>query len=142
MGNVDLGETIFKQNCASCHGPQGTDKVPNPGSSDGTVPPLNPIDPDLHNKDAKIFVNNIDPYLQHGSIPEGPHPVLHMLPFGDDGSLTQQMIANVEAYVLHLNGVDRAQPVHPGIQPHTFFWLIVIVFIIVLGGFWVWKGRR
>ncbi len=142
IGNVDLGVTVFKQNCASCHGPQGTDKVPNPGSSDGTVPPLNPIDPVLLNKDARTFVNNIDPFIQHGSIPEGSHPVLHMLPFGDDGSLTQQMIANVEAYVLAVNGIDRAQPVHPGMQPRSFFWLVVIVFVVILGGFRAWKGRR
>jgi hypothetical protein len=48
----------------------------------------------------------------------------------------------VEAYVLRLNGVERAQPVHPGLEPHFFFWLVVIVFGLVLGGFWVWKGRR
>jgi hypothetical protein len=51
------------------------------------------------------------------------------------------MITNVEAYVLHLNGVDRAQLVYPGIQPHYFFWLMVIVFGLVLGGLWAWKGR-
>jgi hypothetical protein len=65
-----------------------------------------------------------------------------MLPFGDSKSLTQQMITNVEAYVLHLNGVDRAQLVHPGLHPHLFFWLVVIVFGLVLGGFSIWKGRR
>ena len=145
IGNVDLGDYLFKQNCASCHGPQGTDKVPNPGSADGTVPPLHPIDPELLNKDARTFVNSIDPYLQHGSIPDGQNPTVHMLPFGDDGSLTQQMIANVEAYVLHLNGVDRAQLVHPGIQPHTFFWLMVAVFGVlglVSGGLWVRINSR
>jgi ubiquinol-cytochrome c reductase cytochrome b subunit len=141
IGNADLGEYLFKQNCEQCHGVQGKDKVPNPGSTDGTVPPLNPIDPTLSDKKAQTFVSRIDPYIQHGSIPAGPNPVLHMLPFGDSKSLTQQMIANVEAYVLHLNGVDRAQLVHPGIQPRYFFWLVVIVFGCVLGGFCIWKGR-
>jgi ubiquinol-cytochrome c reductase cytochrome b subunit len=142
IGNVELGATIFHQDCEPCHGPQGKDKVPNPGSTDGTVPSLNPIDPSLFNKNAQTFINSIDPYIQHGSIPDGPNPALRMLPFGDDESLTQQMIANVEAYVLHLNGVERAQPLHPGLQPRLLFWLVVIVFGLVLGGFWVWKGRQ
>jgi len=142
IGNVELGEYLFKQNCEQCHGAEGKDKVANPGSTDATVPPLNPIDPTLSNKNAQTFVNNIDPYIQHGSIPTGPNPVLHMLAFGDKESLTQQMITNVEAYVLYLNGVDRAQLVHPGLQPRLFFWLVVIVFGLVLGAFWVWKGRR
>jgi len=140
IGNVELGEYLFKQNCEQCHGVGGKDKVPNPGSTDGTVPPLNPIDSTLSNKNAQTFVNNIDPYIQHGSIPAGLNPVLHMLPFGDSKSLTQQMITNVEAYVLHLNGVDRAQLIHPGMEPHLFFWLVVIAFGVVLGGFWFWKG--
>ncbi len=141
IGNVELGAIIFHQDCEPCHGPRGKDKVPNPGSTDGTVPPLNPIDPALFNKNAQVFVGNIDPYIQHGSIPEGPNPVLHMLSFGDSESLTQQMIANVEAYVLFLNGVDRAQITHPGVEPRTFFWLVVIVYAFVLGGFLIWKGK-
>jgi mono/diheme cytochrome c family protein len=141
IGNVELGEYLFRQNCEACHGPQGKDQVSNPGSSDGTVPLLNPIDPALLNKDARLFTENIDRYIQHGSIPDGPNPVLHMLDFGDTKSLTQQMIANVEAYVLRLNGVNRAQLVHPGIEPHTFFWLVVIVFGLVSGILWVWMGR-
>jgi len=64
-----------------------------------------------------------------------------MLAFGDTESLTQQMITNVEAYVLRLNGVDRAQLVHPGTQPRLFFWLVFIVFGLALGGFWILKGR-
>jgi sulfur oxidation c-type cytochrome SoxX len=145
IGNVDLGATIFSQSCAPCHGPQGTDKVPNPGSTDGTVPSLNPIDPELFNKNAQIFTNNIDRFIQHGSRPEGQNPALTMLPFGDGESLTQQMIANVEAYLLHLNGVDRAQPVHPGIQPRLFFWLVVIAFGLFglgLGGLWIQMHTR
>ncbi len=141
IGNVELGATIFHQDCEPCHAPQGKGKVPNPGSTDGTVPPLNPIDPALFNKDAQAFVNNIDPYIQHGSIPEGPNPALRMLAFGDSESLTQQMIANVEAYVLFLNGVDRGQIRYPGLEPRTFFWLVVIVYAVMLGGFLIWRGK-
>jgi ubiquinol-cytochrome c reductase cytochrome b subunit len=137
IGNVDLGTTIFHQSCEPCHGPRGAGKVPNPGSTEGAVPPLKPIDPELFGRDAQTFVNKIDPYIQHGSIPAGPNPALRMLPFGDSESLTQQMIANVEAYVLYLNGIDRAEPVHPGLEPRSFFWLVVSVFAVVLGWFWV-----
>jgi hypothetical protein len=65
-----------------------------------------------------------------------------MLPFGDSESLTQQMIANVEAYVLHLNGVDRAQLVHPGVEPRLFFWLVVVLFFIALASSWAWGAKE
>jgi quinol-cytochrome oxidoreductase complex cytochrome b subunit/nitrite reductase/ring-hydroxylating ferredoxin subunit len=142
IGSVDRGAILFQQNCESCHGPKGTDKVPNPGSKDGTVPPLNPIDPDLFNKDPQLFVNNIDRLIQHGSRPEGPNPALQMLPFGDSNSLNQQTIANVEAYILWLNGVDRAKLVRPGLQPHLFFWLVLIAFAVVIGGLWILNGMK
>ncbi|HXX33909.1 MAG TPA: cytochrome b N-terminal domain-containing protein [Thermodesulfobacteriota bacterium] len=142
IGNVELGATIFQQSCESCHGTQGKGNILNPGSADGTVPPLNRIAQALFNENAQTFVNNIDPYIQHGSIPEGPNPVLHMLSFGDSESLTQQMIANVEAYVLHMNGVDRAQLVHPGVEPPLFFWLVVVLFFIALASSWAWGAKE
>ncbi len=143
IGNVELGEYLFRQNCEQCHGPLGKDKVPNPGSSDGFVPALNPVSSKLFSENAHIFINNIDPYLQHGSIPAGPNPVLRMLAFGDTESLTQEMITNVEAYVLYLNGVDRAQLAHPGLQPHLFFWLVVLaVFAIIIGGLGIRLATR
>jgi ubiquinol-cytochrome c reductase cytochrome b subunit len=142
IGSVDRGGILFQQNCESCHGSKGTDKVPNPGSEDGNVPSLNPIDPNLFNKDPQIFVDNIDRLIQHGSRPEGPNPALQMLPFGDSNSLNQQTISNIEAYILWLNGVDRAKLVHPGLQPHLFFWLVFIVFAVVIGGLWILKGMK
>jgi ubiquinol-cytochrome c reductase cytochrome b subunit len=131
IGNVELGKSLFGTNCESCHGPQGTDKVPNPGSTAGTVPPLNPINPSLGSQDAQTFAENIDRYIQHGSIPQGPNPALHMQPFGDSTALSQAMISDIEAYVLHLNGVDRTQIVHPGIEPRLFFWLVVAAFGVI-----------
>jgi ubiquinol-cytochrome c reductase cytochrome b subunit len=144
IGSAGHGAVIFPQICASCHGPQGTDKVPNPGSDDGTVPPLNPIDPELANKDPQAFVDKINPLLQHGSVPSGPHPAIKMPAWGDSGTLTQQQIADLEAYVLSLNGVDRARFEHPGVLPVTFFTLAVTVFAIVglsLAGYWALIGR-
>jgi ubiquinol-cytochrome c reductase cytochrome b subunit len=137
IGSAERGAMLFKMECMSCHGPTGTDKVPNPGSADGTVPSLNPIDRELFSKDPKEFAEHIDKYLQHGSTPEGPNPSLSMPAFGDSNSLTQQQISNVEAYILRLNGVDRAQITNPGMQPKKFFLIVVpavILVLLILGG--------
>jgi ubiquinol-cytochrome c reductase cytochrome b subunit len=142
IGNAELGAVTFKNICQACHGPEGTDKVQNPGSDDGTVPPLNPIDRHLFSESAQVFTDHIDRIIQHGSIPPGPDPVLHMLPFGDDHTLTEPQIANVEAYVMKLNGVNRAQLVHPGIPPRLFFWLVLAAFAIALGGFGIGLARK
>jgi ubiquinol-cytochrome c reductase cytochrome b subunit len=142
IGNADMGAVTFKNICEACHGPMGTDKVPNPGSDDGTVPPLNPIDRHLFSKNAQVFVDHIDRIVQHGSIPAGPNPVLHMLPFGDDHTLTQAQIANVEAYVMKLNGVNRAQLVHPGISPRLFFGLVLAAFAIAFAAFGLGKMKK
>jgi ubiquinol-cytochrome c reductase cytochrome b subunit len=137
IGSAEHGKDIFSQKCASCHGPQGTDKVPNPGSEDQFVPPLNPIDRELFNKDPRIFAENIDRYIQHGSVPGGPNPQFHMLAFGDDNQLTQQQISNVEAYILSLNEINRAGLMNPGVTPVRFFTIAVpavILILLLLGG--------
>jgi mono/diheme cytochrome c family protein len=108
-GRWKQGEDIFEKRCQSCHGPRGTDKVKNPGSDDGTVPPLNPIDPALGSKSPSVFAANIDRIIQHGSIPDGPKPELFMPNWGDSRALSQQEIADVEAYVMRLNGVRRVE---------------------------------
>jgi ubiquinol-cytochrome c reductase cytochrome b subunit len=137
IGSADHGKDIFAQKCASCHGPQGTDKVPNPGSEDQFVPALNPIDPELFNKDPRVFAENIDRYIQHGSTPAGPNPQFHMLAFGADNQLTQQQISNVEAYILSLNGVNRAEIMNPGVTPGRFLVIAVpavLLILLLLGG--------
>ncbi len=101
-GNAANGATIFAANCASCHGPQGKGGVPNPGSADGTVPPLNPIDPTIANKDPKVFARNVDLFIEHGSTPEGT-PALKMPAWGDNKLLTPQQIADLIAYIISLN---------------------------------------
>ena len=108
-GRWKQGEALFAKRCQPCHGPRGTDKVKNPGSDDGTVPPLNPIDPALAGKTPSVFAANIDRYIQHGSIPDGPKPELFMPDWGDSRALSQQEIADVEAYVMRLNGVRKVK---------------------------------
>jgi mono/diheme cytochrome c family protein len=108
-GDVAKGEVDFGDFCAVCHGPEGREGVgvPNPGSDDGIVPELNPIDPTIANPDPNVFATNVDLFLEHGSVPEGPAPRLMMPSFGDSQMLTQQQIADLIAYVMHLNGVEE-----------------------------------
>ena len=102
-GDPNSGMTLFVNNCASCHGTEGKGGVLNPGSSDGTVPPLSPIDPLLKDPDPKVFATNIDLFIQHGSEPEGISPFRTMPGWGDQNDLTQQQIADVIAYIISLN---------------------------------------
>jgi mono/diheme cytochrome c family protein len=102
-GDPKAGAEIFSSTCAVCHGDQGKGGVENPGSTDGTVPALNPIDPTLKSSDYKTFATNLDLFIEHGSTPEGPGPQRSMLPFGDSKTLTPQQIADVIAYIISLN---------------------------------------
>lgn len=138
VGNVSLGKKLFNNDCVGCHGVEGKKGVVNPGSLFGKVPTLNPISKVLYNKNPQKFVNNIDRFIQHGATPPGPHPALHMLAFGDSYSLTQPEIANIESYILYLNGVNRAKIEAPGSAKGFFFlalWIyigIAVILIIIL----------
>ena len=102
-GDPIAGLTVFTAQCEKCHGVAGQLGVDNSGSDDGSVPVLNPIDPEIKNTDLKIFAYNLDLYLQSGSTPSGTSPKLTMPSFGRDGVLTQQQIADVIAYLISLN---------------------------------------
>ena len=86
-----------------CHNAQGKGGIANPGSEDGTVPALNPIDLTMYSKAYKEFAQNIDLFIEHGSTPEGKNPPLQMPAFGAQRLLTQQQIADVIAFVIGLN---------------------------------------
>ncbi len=94
---------MFTDNCEKCHGKEGAKGIDNPGSTDGTVPNLNPIDPGFSTKDPKQFAAQIDAFIEHGSTPDGPSPKNVMDSWGDSGKLTPQQIADVIAYVMSLN---------------------------------------
>ncbi len=128
IGNVAHGALLFQQDCESCHGTNGTGGIANPGSSTGKVPALNPISKDFFSKNPQNFADNIDKFIQHGSTPEGPNPALHMFDYGDSYTLTQQQIANIEAYILNLNGVNRAQLEVTSFSPKQYFIIIALVF--------------
>ena len=124
-GDANSGAQIFVANCQTCHAAQGKGGVANPGSDDGTVPPLNPIDPTITNADPKVFAYNVDLFVEHGSTPDGTNPTLSMPAWGDKKVLTPQQIADVIAYVISLNpvasvtatpqgGLEIARPSNPG----------------------------
>jgi mono/diheme cytochrome c family protein len=102
-GDPVAGKQVYISQCQLCHGVDGQGNVLNPGSDDGTVPPLNPIDPSLVSLDDKTNAANIDLFIQNGSTPSGVNPARLMPPFGAQNGLTQQQIADVIAYLLSLN---------------------------------------
>lgn len=102
-GDLSAGAQVYTSNCQTCHGHEGKGGVTNPGSSDGTIPPLNPIDDTIANKDTKVFAYNVDLFVEHGSTPDGPNPQQSMPAWGDDKKLTPQQIADVIAYIISLN---------------------------------------
>jgi len=110
VGDPKAGAQIFVDNCQNCHGEQGQGGVKNPGSDDGTVPSLNPIDPGIVDPDPKVFACNVDLFVEHGSVPSCPGPQQTMQPWGDNKQLTDQQIADVIAYVMSLNPVQAATP--------------------------------
>ena len=136
IGNKEHGAVLYHQSCIMCHGPHGDNKTPGfKGYLTGDhapkgVPQLNPIERDVFNANPQTFVEIIDQRLQHG-VPNtqgGPN----MPNFGDSHALTQAQIANIEAYVLSLNGVDRTQIDNPGIEPKEFFFMLVGILSAIL----------
>jgi mono/diheme cytochrome c family protein len=102
-GDPGAGKLVFGTYCAVCHGPQGVQGLPNPGSDDGSVPVLNPMDPEIVGASASEFSANLKDILQNGSIPPGDQPLIVMPAFGRAKMLTDQQMADVIAYVVQLN---------------------------------------
>jgi mono/diheme cytochrome c family protein len=102
-GDANSGAKIFAENCVMCHAAEGKGNIANAGSSDGTVPPLNPIDDTIKNTDPVVFTYNVDLFVEHGSTPDGASPTFSMPAWGDQNKLTPQQIADVIAYVISLN---------------------------------------
>ena len=102
-GDATAGGVVYVANCKKCHGDNGTGGVSNPGSSDGTVPALNPIDDTLKSSDPVVYATNLDLFIEHGSTPGGDKPTQVMTAWGDEMKLTPQQIADVIAYVISVN---------------------------------------
>jgi ubiquinol-cytochrome c reductase cytochrome b subunit len=131
IGNVAHGNILFQRDCESCHGANGKGGVANPGSLSGQIPSLNPINKNLFSRNPQIFANNIDRIIQNGSLPEGPNPQLRMEDYGDSHALTQQEIANIEAYILNLNGIVRAEIQITSFSPKEYYLIVAGTFVMV-----------
>jgi mono/diheme cytochrome c family protein len=105
VGDINNGRLEYGKYCSNCHGPQGIVPIPNPGTDDQFVPPLNPIDSTLMDPDPKVSAERIDLFIEHGSEPPGPAPQIDMPKFGDKQMLTPQQIADIIAYVISLNPI-------------------------------------
>jgi mono/diheme cytochrome c family protein len=132
IGDPGHGAILFDLDCAKCHGKAGIGNVQNPGSQAGVVAALAPISRGLFSDDPVVFAENIDRFIQQGATPPGPNPTLQMPAFGTTHSLTVQETANIEAYVLSLNGVDAAKIIHPGIKPSLFVEGTAALFVLAL----------
>ena len=102
-GDPVEGAKIFEDNCQKCHGEEGVGGVENPGSEEGVMPALNPVDEDMGKGNPELFALTLDLFIEHGSKPEGDNPKEVMAAWGDDKKLTPQQIADVIAYVISLN---------------------------------------
>ncbi len=142
IGNVAHGALLFRQDCESCHGENGKGGISNPGADSSTVPQLNPVIKTLYNNDPQTFANNIDPFIQHGSTPAGANPSLRMFDYGDSYTLTQQQIANIEAYILSINGVNRAQIKVTSFSPRQYFYIIASVLIGLALALFIFNLKR
>lgn len=140
VGNAEHGKQLFDLYCLSCHGSNGDPKSKGFQKVNG-VPALNPINHTLYSPDVAKFLHNIDLFIQHGA-PNGENGPT-MPAFGDSNSLTQQEIADIEAYVLQLNHVNRAHINNPGIPPKTFFYILLgISGLFFLLGFFYWWIKK
>src|SRR5512141_2762649 len=81
-GDPAAGKTVYDANCAKCHGDAGAGGVANPGSEDGSVPALAPIDPESKTAEA------MDLTIQHGSDEGKGKAPLTMAAYGDKKLLT------------------------------------------------------
>jgi ubiquinol-cytochrome c reductase cytochrome b subunit len=124
VGNGEHGLVLYQENCARCHGPEGKVNASDSSSLPG-VPSLVPIRKELYSTDPQQFVRNIDGFLQHGVNNRAGGP--NMPALGDTHTLTQAQMADIEAYVLKVNGVNREKILRPGVEPTKFFFILLAI---------------
>lgn len=96
---VALGQTLYGQHCASCHGDsgQGTDKAPRVVGLDQGALPLKAPDSRKVRKEDFVTVGDVAKFV-----------VMNM-PADDPGSLSQEQYLAILAFDLKANGVTLDQ---------------------------------
>ena len=126
-GDPSKGETIYGQNCATCHGAS---------LGGGIGPALNPIEP------LQGVKNPLDPQflidiITNGRQPQPGDPRSTQMPKkGGNDSLTEQDIKDIAAYIIQANHMGEP-PLTPGeLAKRTILWvsigIIAMIFITYL----------
>lgn len=141
IGNSANGKNLYDLYCLQCHGPNGNTTADHFQNLSG-VPSINPINRSIFNEDINKFLQNIDIFIQYGASNKDNGP--NMPAFGATHVLTQEQIADIEAYVLQINGVDRTKIENPGIDPKKFFFILIGISagLVILSYFYYKSGRK
>ncbi len=126
-GDPSKGETLYAQNCASCHGA---------GLEGGIGPSLNPIEklPGVSDALSPAFLIEI---ITSGRQPQPGDPRSTQMPAkGGNLSLTDQDVKNLAAYIIDQNRRGEP-PLSPGeLAKRTILWvsigIIAMIFITYL----------
>ena len=102
-GDAGRGAQVFVTNCQVCHGIGGRGGETPEAEEPWPVPPLVPAQESLADPDPKVFAENLDLFIEHGSTPQGASHSVVMLPFGGQKLLTPEQIADVIAYIIQEN---------------------------------------
>ena len=122
-GDPAKGQTLFSQNCATCHG----------ASLEGGIgPALNPIEK------LPSVANPLDPNYLIGIITNGRTENGRVMPpKGGNPSLTEQDVKDLAAYIIQANRTGGTAALSPGeLAKRTILWvaigIIAMVFITYL----------
>ena len=127
-GDPSKGETLYAQNCATCHGA---------ALEGGIGPSLNPIEklPGVSDPLSPTFLIDI---ITNGRKPQPGDPKTTEMPVkGGNTSLTDTDIKDIAAYIIQANRTPGGGPLSPGeLAKRTILWvsigIIAMIFITYL----------
>ena len=98
-GNAAEGKLVYAAKCSGCHGATGVE-----GPNDQLVTIKNPADPKVKARNKTIgnywpYATTVFDYIKRA------------MPFNQPGSLTDQEVYNLTAFLLHENGLIKADEI-------------------------------